>query len=555
MNNHRVKEKVCLIFAAVLTSLTCVMILIDRHTPWLAVAWALSSVLLVFGTAPSIHIKRKKPLLTVQLVAVVCIILLPVIVRVLNYQPERIHGDDLLTATFSQNYRPLTTNFFSGIPGGSEWVAKFPTPYFLFQKIFLRFFGASVLTVKLSVLPYVLIVSLMTYLIGITLMGPVAAAAAVIIYAFMAISIYHETLGLHFISSTAIYMIFFYTILRAQKDTKTIWYVSTGITAGLCYLSYTSSYIALPILIAALIGGFIQKKSSAIGWVIWSLIGFIIVTAPFITYAATQENYFGGRINQVSLLTGSWSAGKLTAFSLPQAGELLYESTRVSAMSLVKSGIGGHGGYLFAQQAFFHPTGLILFLIGFLYAIVCIKKQNGIILALLTILITFLTGMVFTIPPPAFHRLTLAFPFIAIISAAPFRQVSLHNKTAVTLALVLISIYAGANIRYAQTAMLPESRIEDAAIIRAINATYPNRQIHIAAFPSFALGKFFPFFPTTSAPVIDTKFHRDYLNDEAYTEPFIFIITLPRDFRTDFEAMYPAASYIPFSDKYGLLVN
>jgi len=555
MINHRSIEKVSLFIALSLTICICIMVLADRYSPWLAAAWVLSAGILLFGVSPTTFSKSKKPFFTTRRMALVLLILLPVMVRVLNYQPNRIHGDDLLTATFSQNYRPLTTHFFSGIPDSTEWVAKFPTPYFLFQKIFLHIFGATILTVKLSVLPYVLIVSWMTYLIGAALIGPVAGAAAVVIYAFMAVSIYHETLGLHFISSTAIFMIFFYTILRAQTDKKTFWYAASGITCGLCYLSYTSSYIAFPILLIAFLTAFLQKKPFVTKWVVWSLIGMSVVILPFFTYATVVENYFGGRINQVSLLTGSWSAGKLTAFSVPMVLVLLYESLSVSVLSLVKNGIGGHGGYLFNQQAFFHPTGLIFFLSGLLYALLGMKNHNGMRLALLTVLLTFFTGMVLTIPPPAFHRLTLAFPFIAIISAAPFALVSLHKKSAVIIAMVLLSAYAGTNIRYAQTALLPEALIEDAAIIKHINTTYPNRQIHIAAFPSFALGKFFPFFGDTSALSIDTKFHRNYLADPAYTEPFVFIITLPREFRADFEAMYPAASVYHYSDKYELLVN
>lgn len=555
MIDHRAIEKISLVVALSLTVFICIMIQADRYTPWLAIAWALSAGIILFGTSPAVRTQRKQSLFTVRHIAVILLLLLPVGVRVINYQPDRIHGDDLLTATFSQNYQPLTTNFFSGVPDETEWVAKFPTPYFLFQKIFLRLSGATILTVKLSVLPYVLIVSLMTYLIGSILLGPVAGMAAVVIYAFMAVSIYHETLGLHFISSTAIYMVFFYTTLRALQSTKTFWHLASGITCGLCYLSYTSSYIAFPILTIALISGFMQKKSFIKKWAIWSFIGISIILMPFFTYAVTHENYFSGRIGQVSLLTGSWSAGAQTAFSLTRTATALYENMSISLTSLVKNGIGGHGGYVFNRQAFFHPTGLVLFLSGLLYSLFFWRKQSGIKLVLWTILLTFLAGMVLTIPPPAYHRLTLAFPFIAIISAIPFAGVSPYKKTAITVALILLAVYAGTNFRYAQTAMLPESLIEDAAIIRHINALYPNRKIHIAAFPSFALGKFFPFFDDTSAPSIDTKFHKDYLTDPAYSGPFLFVITLPKDFRRHFEIMYPTAEYIPFSEKYGLLVN
>lgn len=541
-----------LFLAVSITVFICLMIMADRYSPLIAVAWALSLILLLAGFIKDLK-QHRKPISYQHLAAVLLIMLLPVAVRVLLYQPDRIHGDDLLTATFSQLYHPLTTHFFSGIPEGTQWVAKFPTPYFLLQKIFLRIAGASVLTVKLSVIPYIAVVSVMTYLIGSFLLGSVAGAVAVFIYAFMAISIYHETLGLHFISSTAVYMIFFYTILRALRDAKTFWYVASGITCGLCYLSYTSSYIALPVLgLAILYNRFTKKPYSK--WLAWAVIGVAITLAPFAAYAATYDNYFGGRINQVSLLTGSWSAFKPTALSPVETGSILWNNISISLASFIENGIGGHGGYTFNKQAFFHKTGLMLFLAGALYVVVK-KRTTGMLLALLTVFLTYLAGVALTIPPPAYHRLTLAFPFIAVISAAPFSLVSLNHKNSVAVALLILAIYAGTNIRYAQTAIIPEALIEDAAIIKYINTEYPNRHIHVAAFPSFALGKFFPFFSPVTAKSLDTKFHREYLDNPDNNEQYLFIITLPSDFRKEFEAAYPEGKYIPYSEKYGILVN
>lgn len=553
MKETKKQGKALLFLAVSITVFICLMIMADRHSPVLAFSWVFSLILLLAGFMNDLRQPHKKPVSYQRFAAVFLIILLPIVVRVLLYQPDRIHGDDLLTATFSQNYHPLTTNFFSGIPEGTEWVAKFPTPYFLFQKIFLRITGASVLTVKLSVIPYIAVVSVMTYLIGSLLLGSVAGAVAVFIYAFMAISIYHETLGLHFISSTAIYMVFFYTILRAQKDAKTFWYAASGITCGLCYLSYTSSYIALPVLGLAILGNRITKKPYS-KWLAWAVIGATITLAPYVVYAVTRDNYFGGRINQVSLLTGSWSAFRPNAFSPVEIGTILGNNISVSLSSFIENGIGGHGGYTFNKQAFFHKTGFILFLAGLLYALA--KKRNiSMLLAMLTVFLTYITGVVLTIPPPAYHRLTLAFPFIAVISAAPFSLVSISRKQSVAVALLILAVYAGTNIRYTQTAITPEALIEDAAIIKYINTEYPNRHIHVAAFPSFALGKFFPFFLPVTALSVDTNFHKEYLNNPDNNERYLFIITLPSDFRSEFENTYPDGKYIPYSEKYGILVN
>lgn len=551
MKINKKTGKITLFLAVSITVFICLMIMANRYSPLVAVYWVFSIVFLLAGSTADLRKRQKKPISVPRLFAVIFIILLPVLVRVLFYQPDRIHGDDLLTATFSQNYHPLTTHFFSGIPDGTQWVAKFPTPYFLIQKIFLQLAGATVLTVKLSIIPYIAVVSLMTYLIASFFLGSIGGAAAVFIYAFMAVSIYHETLGLHFISSTAIFMVFFYTLLRAQKEPKTIWYTASGVTCGLCYLSYTSSYIALPVLGFAVLSRAVARQPF-MKWLAWAVIGFTVTIAPFAAYAVTQDNYFGGRINQVSLLTGSWSAFKPA--SLAETGAALSSNISISLSSLIENGIGGHGGYTFNRQAFFHKTGLVLFLAGLFFALIK-KRSAGALLMILTVLLTYIAGVVLTIPPPAYHRLTLAFPFIAILSAFPFFLVSVRNKKSVILALAVLAIYAGTNIRYTQTAIAPEALIEDAAIIKYINTEYPNRHIHIAAFPSFALGKFFAFFLPYTALSVDTKFHKDYLDDTHIKEPYLFVITLPSDFRGKFEAAYPGGKYIPYSEKYGILVN
>lgn len=480
------------------------------------------------------------------------IILLPAIVRILLYQPNRIHGDDLLTASFSMAYHPRTTPFFAGVPTSTEWVASFPAPYFLFQKLFLRLFGASVLTVKLSVIPYVLIVSAMTYSIAAYMFNPFTGAVAVVLYAFMAISLYLETLGLHFISSTAIFMIFFYATLRSAKSTAPFWPTITGVACAACYLSYTSSYIALSVL---LVGILTQKKlwkKSA-----WILIGFLITIAPFATYAIKTDNYFIGRINQISLLSGSWSNDRETAKTLGGALSVIQKNLVLSLRSFVEDGIGGHGGYLFDRKAFFNHSGLFLFLLGVTMSLVLVWEKGGIALLFLVLLLSYITGVVLTIPPPAYHRLSLTFPFIAIVSAIPF---SLHFKKyvgsgALGIGLYILFVYAYTNITYFQSTVKKETLIPDAAVITHVNTTYPGRHIHVAAFPGFALERLYPFFQPRTALSIDTQYHATYLDHFDAEEPYLYIITLSPAFKDKFVAIDPEGTYVQFSDQYGLFVN
>lgn len=554
MSNTRPYTIASLLLAVAVTLYLCFFIATNRYSLPLVFLWALAILLVFTAGIPSRVPKMTLPQLTKKRLFILAIMFLPIVVRVLLYQPDRIHGDDLLTATFSQNYHPLTTNFFSGIPPGDAWVAKFPTPYFLFQKLFLSMTGASVLTVKLSVLPYIFVVTVCTYLIARTLFGRIAGIAAVILYAFMAISIYHETLGLHFISSTAVFMLFFVSLLRLQKRYTRFRLVTTGITAGLCYLSYPSSYIALPILLVAVIHALFSRKAHPVRIITWITIGVIVVLAPFVTYALTQENYFAGRIQQVSLINGTWSVYKTAGHTVSETGKVIWDNTVLSLSSFVKDGVGGHGGYTFHQQAFFPPVGLLFFLWGTAFLFIRMSRHIAIWLIMLTVVLTYITGMVLTIPPPAYHRLTLAFPFIAVISASPFALLTLKKRVPFFIAMVALAIYAGINIHYVQTATKEEAMIEDAAIIHHVNAYYPGRSIYVAAFPSFALGYFFPFFPQTTAPGITTKYHQDFLRSKIPGR-YVIILTLPGEFKQDFTDTYPEATYIPFSDKYGIMIN
>ena len=525
----------------------------NRILPMLWV-FSIGAVLMIAARRSRMSVSIR-PVLTYKTLGMFLVILLPLVVRVVSLQPDRIHGDDLLTATFSQEFRPRTANFFAGVPQGEIWVAKFPAPYFLFQKLFLRVAGASVLTVKLSVLPYIFITSLMTYLITSRVMGRFAGIIAVVLYAFMPISLYLETLGLHFISSTAVFMIFFYLLLRTMKSNSPIWFASTGVACAACYLFYTSSYIAFPLLLLVLVAHAV--KQHAIKPLAWALIGFTVTIAPFAIYAGTVENYFVGRMNQVSLLNGSWSAQKELSKTHPGAFRALGENIQLSLRSMVIDGIGGHGGYTFNRQAMFHPAGLIVFLVGSGVSLLLVWRKRALFLILLVIILSYCTGVALTIPPPAYHRFSLAFPFIAIVSSVPFMYVAqwFRWRTAILVVAAILAVYTGTGIRYFQRSVASEATIADASVIRYVNATFPGRAVHIAAFPTFALGVLYPFFLPTTATSIDTQYHNAYLSNFNTRERYVYIITLASEFKEKFIAADPAATYIPFSEKYSLLVN
>lgn len=523
------------------------------------ILWIASILLFITGLLPK-RLRFRLPRPSVLLVLVLMgVLLLPAAVRLMHYTPFRIHGDDLLTAYFSLDYHPRTTNFFSGIPQNNQWVSSFPAPYFFLQKLMLQITGANVLTVKWSVLPYILMTSIMLFFITLRLTNLPAAVASVWIYAFMAPSIYLETLGLHFISSTAIYLLFFYVLMCALQSRSAFLFGLTGVLCGACYLFYTSSYIAAPVLAVSVIGAIaITRKPSVLRSGIIAGIGLLLTVAPFIVTAATTKNYFLERVNQVSLIHGEWSSRKNEARTFQGVTKVVWDNFKLSGASLAAKGIGGHGGYTFNNQAFFTPLALALFILGSIVTVFLKEHRHIWVLIHLTLFVSFITGMVLTIPPPAFHRLSLTFPFIAAVSATPVYMLTRGTSTRPMVVLAIIAglfIYALSGTMAATQAITKEYMIEDARLITYINTTFPDRHVHIAAYPTFALEKLYFFFTPKTARSVDTQYPATYLRSFNRNEPYVYIILYPKDFVEKFRAADPSGTMMIYSDKYGVFIN
>src|SRR5207247_1031113 len=79
---------------------------------------------------------------------------------------------------------------------------------------------------------------------------------------------------------------------RRQSDGHA---VTAGAAVGLCYLTYSSSYLAIPLLAPFCLlaprrhGRLVARGAAAAG----------LVLLPFVVYAARWHNYFGERTAQV----------------------------------------------------------------------------------------------------------------------------------------------------------------------------------------------------------------------------------------------------------------
>lgn len=547
----------------------------SNYSHLLILLWILSILLFLISTVEPIKLKTDNLHLSKRLILYLTVIILPSMVRIANFNLDRIHGDDLITAYFSAHYNFDNINFFSAIPQDKgQWVSQFPTIFFILQKIFFLVFGESLLSVKFSIIPYVLLVSLMLFLITKAIFETKTALITLILYAFFAISLYHETLGLHFIASTAVFLVFFYLVLINFKQNKPSLSRQAGIFCGLCYLFYSSSYVAFPLLVLISIIQFLwYKKLSIIYNFILAVVGFLIVLGPFLIYTHKDNNYFLQRINQVSLLTGSWSGAPERIKKGEKPLLIVKENLVIAIKSFYQNGIGGHGGYEFGRLALLEKFNLYLFIAGLMLGLLLLWRKIELLLVFLIIVISFVTGIVLTIPPPAYHRFSLAFPFLVLITTLPFHlflsikktktlpsartliPAELSNRIKYVIIIVFLTIYIFNNQIYFQQSVKNENNNELLKLSKYINRNFPHRNVYVASFPSFAFEKIFYFSPGKTVNEIQTDYHDTFLKMFNPAEKYVYVIIFPDAFGKKFAQLDKNGRLINFSEYTSLFVN
>lgn len=532
------------------------LVINNKYNNFLVLLWLLS----LFSLFLSTKIVIPKFKLNISNISIIgFIIILPILIRLIYLNPYRIHSDEFISSYFSAHYDFKTYNFFSAIPQNKDdWVNQFPTTYFVLQKIFFWIFGESSYTVKLSILPYVFIVSLMTYLISAKIFNKKTALISVVLSSFFAVSIYLELMGLHFISSTAVFLLFFYFAILAFEKEDFIYSVATGFFCAFCYLFYFSSYIAFPFLILFYFIKYIKyKKFWVLKSFLLSIVAFIITLSPFFSYAYKFNNYMPVRFQQVSL-----------ANQIKDAKEGYREVIKTnfinSVQSLYKDGIGGHGGYDFGHVSFFSKFSFWLFILSSFcsFYLMITAKKKWLFFIWLVILISFFGSMVLTIPPPAYHRFSIAYPFIMIIySSLIYLILSLKARKLFQYLLIMIIIvsFAVSNVMFLNKAISidaknQEEEIGRIKIIKYLEKNYPDRKIYFASFPSYAFEKVYYFFNPKRQFI--TEYHDNLLRNFNRNEKYIYIIIFPTDFDEKFKYADPNGRIINnLSPNYSLFIN
>lgn len=518
------------------------------YSPFFILMW-LVDIDLYIAAFTTLKKRPPLPVITKTLVLTIFLLFLPLTVRLLNVHLPHIHDDEFITGYISAHVDLFKTNLFHPLPENkAEWVSQFPAVYFFLQKLFFLFSGISLMSLKASTMPYVFIATLFLFLSAKRLYSTPIAVAAVVLYSFFGISLYLETLSLHFISSTAVFMTFFYTLVLFITKPTFSRAALTGVLCGLGYLFYLSSFIAFPILflvLAVLLIKFHDKKTLLQAIVACGGIG--IVLAPFLVYMS-HDFYITGRIDQVNAITGSWSSQTTETLSFTTIQKEIVDSLQKSGESLYIDDIGGHGGYDFGHRALLDQLTFSMFVIGLITGSIYsfVNKKWVFLLTVLITLISFITGMVLTIPPPAFHRLSLAFPFILLIMCFPLYLLysikGIHKKIKVALIGTIVILLSLSNYRHYQTALAQDltspRSVPTLLLITKLTHEHPHMPVRVAAFPGFSFEKVFYFFDPNT-PVI-TKYHSDWLSSFDTSKPYLYAIIFPDDFNQQFQEKDPA---------------
>ncbi|OGK13091.1 hypothetical protein A3B40_05115 [Candidatus Roizmanbacteria bacterium RIFCSPLOWO2_01_FULL_37_16] len=557
-------------FFLILLSLFLILILnygiyIGKFNPLFILLWMTSLILFILPFVSEILPNIKPLKLSKNTFFITLVLLFPSIVRILSYQKYRFHQDDMISAYFSAKYDLASTNFFGAIPIDSrDWVSQFSAVYHYLQKIFFMIFGESLMSVKLSTIPYVIITSFFLYLTVKLLFNRRTAIVSLILYTFFPVSLYHETLGLHLNASTTVFAAFFFFLLLYLKNRKKIYSILTGISCSFCFLFYTSSFIALPIMILFLSLDFLIRRERYIFVnLILTIFTFLLSFSPFLTYMYQTKNYYPvQRLSYSNLLTGKSSDFKERI----KKGESVIQIIKKNFTSTIKSifiqGMRGHGGYNFGERlAFFEKTSLIFFLLGgFLsfLSLLFLKSRVELFVTYIVVVSTFL-GVVFTNMPPAFHRLLVAVPSLVILSSVPFYFLHLIFKKNdlmwIFVTILTLGIYSLSNYNYFLKSTELEKDKPEFKMGYYITNNYPDRKVYVAAYTTHALQKIFYFFESKNMKKAEVDYHDSLLERFNPSEKYVYAIIFPDSFNKIFEEKDKRGRIINFSQDYSLFVN
>jgi hypothetical protein len=103
--------------------------------------------------------------------------------------------------------------------------------------------------------------------------------------------------------------------------------------------------------------------------------------------------------------------------------------------------------------------------------------------------------------------------------------------------------------------MLPECDFEEMRLARFIDERFPDRALYVAAFPSYAFEKYYYFAGRRPIRRVVTDYHAELLASFDPRRKYLYLVTLPVAFDSQFEDRDPRGRIIRFSSRFSLFFN
>jgi len=403
------------------------------------------------------------------------IFLVCVLVRVVSYShiPGGLNQDEA-----SMGYDAYATAFYGIDRNGFHfpvyavsWGSGQNTLMMYFTAVFVRLFGLSVFTVRLTSLIFGVITPVMVYLLAKRLSGGGAGKtnplSALYIFLLISIAPWHIMLSRWALESNllpAVFLIGVYLLVAAAQRKNTVFYCLSAGAFALSLYAYAAVCIVMPLFLLGAL--FRLRKKKLIGWrqSVGAVSVFIILAAPMILFFAV--NLLGWD----PIRTPFFSVPRLTAMrsavSFGTAGQNLADLTRLLITqndSLPWNSIGNFGiAYLF----------LTPFILPGIVSVIRHRKDYPYKpLMLWWFICAFVLGCLIHVN---INRINLIFiPFIYLIGEGIFfsaQKIRFGGAAATVAAAAAFVLFCGTYFGKAYTAQIGKSF--DASYGEAVKAAY-----------------------------------------------------------------------------------
>ncbi len=455
-------------------------------------------------------------------------VLLPLMVRVILFEPELLHQDEFILAYHSYHLDLLSLNLFGGFPVPIwEWVGQTPFPYWVYQHLLLLLLGPSYISIKLLNVPIILAISLFLFLFTKEVAGRRVAQLTLLCYAALAPAIYFDQLVINNHASTVAILLWSWLAVLDLRLNRPLLAGLLGLATAFGLLVYQSSYLLLPALLLLLglkIYRFPGQQVASNGLI--SILAIILVLIPFAAEKTVEENnMFFLRLKRVAEMGIAKEEFSIAA------------SVKNTVDSFYKDGVGGsHQGFFFGRKRLFTTVVILAALLGLFSQLTRRHRISGSGLAIFFLGCHILFGMTIFSPVPAFERAISMLVFVAFFSGLGFVvALRVFQKKAVWRMLLLstfVSVYIISNLRHYNQALAADfvtvsSNRQDLHSIKFIIANIaPDLPLQFIGPINWHYRKMFFFFAPTRK--VNQRPWQEALLGFNATAPYLYLIALFR---------------------------